>query len=108
MKHQLLIILLPVLLASCQTIEIEIDPRSYPAEAMEHESKRRGSWVFGLLETGTPLEPNCAAGASKAVIRRDAVDFAIHFFVGGIYTTRSVSVECFPPARLKTDTGKNR
>lgn len=53
------------------------------------------SWVFGIYEYSDPAKSNCPKDKTKAiVIHRDWNDKAIHFLIGGIYTTRKISVIC--------------
>ncbi|MBM9575948.1 OmpA family protein [Leptospira sp. 201903070] len=54
------------------------------------------SYILGYFE-GSHSKAECSEGIENFRIFRSISDFVIHIFLGGIYDTRSVEVECFRP-----------
>ncbi|PJZ53654.1 OmpA family protein [Leptospira adleri] len=54
------------------------------------------SYVLGYFE-GSHSKAECSEGIEKFRIFRSFTDFIIHIFLGGIYNTRSVEIECVRP-----------
>jgi len=59
------------------------------------DSNRTYSYVMGYYEFGAPREAVCPEGKlTRVEIKRNVVDSIIHFFVGGIVTTRTQEIYC--------------
>ncbi|AOP32753.1 hypothetical protein A0128_02015 [Leptospira tipperaryensis] len=54
------------------------------------------SYVLGYFE-GSHSKAECSEGVENFRIFRSFSDFVIHIFIGGIYNTRSVEIECVRP-----------
>jgi outer membrane protein OmpA-like peptidoglycan-associated protein len=63
------------------------------SQGINHKSK---SYILGYFEGGHE-KVECAEGIEKIQIQRGIIDFSIHFFLGGVFNTRSVDVECVQP-----------
>ncbi|RHX91822.1 OmpA family protein [Leptospira stimsonii] len=54
------------------------------------------SYVLGYFE-GSHSKAECSEGIENFRIFRSVTDFIIHIFIGGIYNTRSIEIECIRP-----------
>ncbi|MEM7183637.1 MAG: hypothetical protein AAF518_22205 [Spirochaetota bacterium] len=69
-----------------------------PAEEPVAELKpiRYVSLGFGIYEYSKAIEPACGQSLQRITMKRDWIDFTIHWFFGGIYSERSVYIHCSP------------
>lgn len=87
---------------SCHTTIIETNPQS--PEGPENQVAEDGkapdyeetyiSLGLGIYEYSEPDYVPCPGGVKSVKMERNVLDTVIHFFVGGIYTTRHVQVVC--------------
>ena len=80
-----------IVFMSCQTTVLNFAP-SQGAEPTQ--STAYGSMLVGIFEVSDPPEIPCPGQVRKIVITRNAWDFLLHFFLGGIYTTRRIRIYC--------------
>jgi hypothetical protein len=86
--------ILITLLTNCQTVVIQINPGVEIKNAAPNQKKRYGTVGFGYIDITKDNDSACGQNVRKIVIERDWLDCIVHFFIGGLYTTRSVDVYC--------------
>jgi len=84
-------------LVQCQTSVVNFGQPGVGDEPTAAVDQRYGSVIAGLIPVSSPAEHSCDQNPRRVVITRDWIDFAIHFWVGGIYTTRTVELYCASP-----------
>lgn len=67
------------------------------AGIMPVESHNQGSVIAGLINVSEPANLDCPGGLESVTVRRSAFDATLHFFIGGLYTARTVDVACYAP-----------
>lgn len=71
-----------------ETTPVESEPAQGPTPA------RYVSLGFGIYEYSEAIEPSCGQNVNKIIFKRDWLDFTIHWFLGGIYSARSIYIHC--------------
>lgn len=99
-------IILLLFLFQCQSTEVVFDSTILsPIEQSKYSDKsnmantnttsvRYGSVVFGYFEVTNPVATPCNYETKSIVMQKEFLDGVIHFFIGGIYTTRMVYIYC--------------
>jgi hypothetical protein len=84
-----------IILSSCQTVEYKISGNA-PKEANKTGlSQTYASLALGIIEVSGAKTPVCGEkGVSMVTTKMTAVDVAIHFLAGGIFTSRKVTATC--------------
>lgn len=81
----------------CHTTVIKMKEAEFSRDKfnLSQNDVNQVSVVFGYYEYSKPVKSNCAQGKTKAIIfHRDWRDKLAYFFIGGIYSSKSVSVLC--------------
>ncbi len=80
--------------ASCQTVEYKIAGQA-SANPQQGLNQNYASLGLGIVELSKPQPPQCSEkGVATVQVKMTAVDSIIHFFTGGIYTSRHITVQC--------------
>ncbi len=81
-------------LLNCHILDVQLEKRSYKAEKNQNYSDRYASYGWGVFHSSSPKMIQCKEGLETVRIRRDAVDAVIHYFLGGIISTRKIESRC--------------
>jgi hypothetical protein len=88
--------------SGCQSVQIEWENPNLESNSVEardlgslppHDTGAQGSLVLGYFPVSDPVLSTCME-PKRVVIYRNYLDLTIHFFVGGIYTTRRIDIQC--------------
>lgn len=84
-----------LLAIACQTTIIRVEGQMEVDESRTPDAQEQyESVVLGIVELSEPMEAHCQTATDKVVMRMDPMDSLIHFFLGGVYSTRTISVYC--------------
>ncbi|MCW7462161.1 LIC_10461 domain-containing protein [Leptospira limi] len=81
----------------CHTTVIKIQKSELDINKMELKQNQthQASLVFGYTEVSDPSKSNCRNEKTKAIVlHRDWKDKLIHVLIGGIYSSKSISIYC--------------
>lgn len=95
--HLALLTALLIVLSACQTSVVTFGEPMVGDPNEPAFVQRYGSVVAGILAISSPQRHSCDNTPRRVVITRDWIDMAIHFWIGGLYTTRSVKLYCASP-----------
>lgn len=94
-------ILLMLISAGCQTTVLHFEPPATETEQLasnpEQEPTLSVNYVslgLGIYEFSKSPKIPCPNQIQKIVISRNWLDATIHFFVGGVYSTRRIDFYC--------------
>ncbi len=84
--------------AACQTTVLHFVPPENRGRSLKDRepalSETHVSLGLGIYEYSKSPQNPCPDSLESIVIRRDWLDATIHFFVGGVYTTRRIEFYC--------------
>ena len=98
MKHIFTIFLFIFILffSNCQTTEIILEQEGAEIDVDEapiNEQHKYVSLALGVYEYSKAIEPACS-NVQKILIKRNIPDAVFYFFLGGIYTPRTIYLYC--------------
>lgn len=83
-----------ILLMNCHVLNVQLEKRSYVSDKNQNYSDRYASYGWGVFHSSSPRMIQCKEGLETVSIRRDAADAVIHYFLGGIISTRKIESRC--------------
>lgn len=87
--------LLSLFLINCHVLVVDMENKRYYPQTNHEVSQKYGTMIWGKFEVSKPREVSCNNGIRSIVIQRSVIDFIIHYFIGGIYSTRSIEADCY-------------